>query len=77
MQQKQTNLIDAHFGLVNYSREKCYSYERWKNIVNFVIYKEIGNNKIHKICIPHQHKADYSLNIGDLWKEMIPKSEKQ
>ena len=47
------------------------------NIVNFVFCKEIGNNKIHKICILHQHEADYSLNIGDLWKEMISMSEKR
>eukprot|EP00957_Ditylum_brightwellii_P095340 7262338-Ditylum_brightwellii.AAC.1 len=76
MQQKQTDLIDAHLGLINYSQEKRYSCERWKNIVNFVIYKEIGNNKICKICILHQHEVDYSLNIGDLWKEMITMSEK-
>ena len=63
MQQKQTNLIDAHLGLIDYSQEKCYSYERWKNIVNFVIYKEIGNNKLRKICILHQHEADYSVVI--------------
>eukprot|EP00957_Ditylum_brightwellii_P007623 576651-Ditylum_brightwellii.AAC.1 len=77
MKQKQTNLIDAHLGLINYLQEKRYSYERWKNIVNFVIYKEIRNNKIHKNCILHQHEADYSLNIGYLWKEMITMSEKR
>eukprot|EP00957_Ditylum_brightwellii_P118895 9067908-Ditylum_brightwellii.AAC.1 len=77
MQQKQTDLIGAHLGLINYSQEKCQAYGRWKNIINFVIHKEIGNNKIHKTCILHQHEANYSLNIADLWKEMISMSEKR
>eukprot|EP00957_Ditylum_brightwellii_P135554 10335841-Ditylum_brightwellii.AAC.1 len=29
------------------------------------------------MCILHQHEADYSLSIGDLWKELITMSEKQ
>ena len=77
MQQKQTDLIDTHLSLLNYSCEKHYSYDQWKNIDNAVMYKVIGNNKIHKIRILCQHEADYSLNIGGLWKELITVSKKR
>jgi hypothetical protein len=74
---KQNELVDAHIGMLQYALDKRYSYIRWQNIVNIVMGKEVGNNKIHRTRILSLYKADYSVFIGLMWKDLLSSSEKR
>eukprot|EP00957_Ditylum_brightwellii_P129443 9874719-Ditylum_brightwellii.AAC.1 len=74
---KQQALIKAQVDMVNYAVKYKYSYERWKNIVNIIIQKESGNNKIHKIRFIYICKADYSAMTVIIWRSLIQSSERR
>eukprot|EP00957_Ditylum_brightwellii_P208048 15355631-Ditylum_brightwellii.AAC.2 len=74
---KQMDLIDAHVALLQCMHGKCYSYKWWKNLVNMVIVKILGINKIHCLRILTLYEADYSIFMGLMWKELIKSSEKR
>eukprot|EP00957_Ditylum_brightwellii_P211669 15366453-Ditylum_brightwellii.AAC.1 len=65
---KQNELVDAHTWMLQYALDKRYSYIRWQNIVNTIIGKEVGNNKINRNRILSIYEADYSVFIGLMWK---------
>merc|ERR1711884_655074 len=44
-----------------------YVLQRWKNIVNMMIYKEVGNIKIHRLRVIHLYEADMGLLWGAKW----------
>ena len=44
---KQTEILNLHFQMINYALEKGYSYERWQQVANMMLFKEPGNIKIH------------------------------
>eukprot|EP00957_Ditylum_brightwellii_P059281 4500686-Ditylum_brightwellii.AAC.1 len=46
-------------------------------MVNIVMGKEVGNNKIHRTRILSIYKADYSVFIGLMWKNLLSSSEKR
>ena len=48
-----------------------YLYERWKQILNYMIYKEQGNVKIHRLKVIHIYKADYNFLVGVVLREAI------
>eukprot|EP00957_Ditylum_brightwellii_P159116 12109756-Ditylum_brightwellii.AAC.1 len=77
MYQKQTDLIDAHIVLLNYAHEHWYSYECWQNIVNIVIAKLLGCDKIHLVRILHLFEADYSLFLGLNWQDLVATAEQR
>eukprot|EP00957_Ditylum_brightwellii_P105474 8040661-Ditylum_brightwellii.AAC.1 len=47
-----------------------------ENIVNAILLKEPGNNKIHKIRVIHIYEADYSAMTRIIWSGLIKSSEK-
>jgi hypothetical protein len=61
---KQKKLVQVHVDMLNYAIRYWYSYKRWQIIINIILPKEKGNNKIHRIQIIHIYKADYSALIG-------------
>jgi hypothetical protein len=63
--------------LLNYTAEQRYLYKQWQNIVNIVIAKLLGIDKVHLIRILHLIEAEYSLFVGLIWKEMVEESKKQ
>eukprot|EP00957_Ditylum_brightwellii_P211781 15366593-Ditylum_brightwellii.AAC.1 len=73
----QNELVDAHTEMMQYALDKRYSYIRWQNIVNIVMGKEVGSNKIHRTRILPMYKADYSVCIGLMWKGLLSSSEKR
>eukprot|EP00957_Ditylum_brightwellii_P211107 15365761-Ditylum_brightwellii.AAC.1 len=76
MYNKQDDIINVYVSLLNYTLEKQYSYKWWQNIINIVIAKLLGINKIHLICILHLYEANYSLFLGLIWKELVEEFEK-
>ena len=47
LQQIQQDIISCYIGVINYAIKHRYSLERWKTIMNNMIYKEPSNVKIH------------------------------
>ena len=47
LQQIQQDIMSCYIGVINYTIKHCYSLERWRTIMNNMIYKEPGNVKIH------------------------------
>ena len=67
----QERIAGCYVAILNYAIRHNYSYKRWKQILNFVIYKEQGNVKIHRLRVIHIYEADYNFLIGAVWREAI------
>lgn len=64
LKQIQEDLMSCYIGIINYAIKHRYSLERWKTIMNNMIYKEPGNMKIHQLRVIHIYKADLVLMWG-------------
>jgi hypothetical protein len=50
LEQKRDEILQLHFQMINYALENGYSYTRWQQIANAMLFKEQGNIKIHRTC---------------------------
>lgn len=57
--------------MINYAIKHRYTYVRWRKIVTQVIYKILGNKKIHKLRINHLYEADLNFLLGYKWRAAI------
>ena len=64
IRKKQEEIADCYVAVINHALTRRYSLERWKTIVNMMIYKEPGNAKIHRLRVIHLYEADYGFLIG-------------
>jgi hypothetical protein len=76
LQKIQDDLISCYVGLMNYSIKNQYSLDRWKKIVNMMIYKEEGNVKIHQLRVIHLYEADLGFLWGAKWGKAMKKAVK-
>ena len=53
LQHIQRDISGCYIGLINYCIKHRYVLQRWKTIVNMMIYKELGNIKIHRLRVIH------------------------
>ena len=67
----QERIAGCYVAILNYAIRHNYSYKRWKQILNFMIYKEQGNVKINRLRVIHIYEADYNFLIGAVWREAI------
>ena len=42
-----------------------------EKILNFMIYKEQGNEKIYRIRVIHIYKVDYTFLVDVVWQDVI------
>ena len=49
----QGRIAGCYVTILNYTIQHNYSYKRWNQILNFMIYKEQGNVKIHQLQVIH------------------------
>ena len=54
--------------LINYALERGYSYHRWQNIVNSVLFKDTDNVRLHRTRIIHIYEADFNMAMGLKWR---------
>lgn len=71
----QSEILRVHLILMNYALERGYSYMRWRNVANSVLFKEPGNIKIHRTRIIHIYGADYNLMLGLKWQSALLQAE--
>lgn len=73
--QMQSDLRDIHLTLLNYALQRGYSYLRWQQVSNAMLFKEENNIKIHRTRVIHIYEADYNLAIGMQWRLALYQSE--
>ena len=73
--QMQSDLRHVHLTLLNYALQRGYSYVRWQQVSNAMIFKEENNIQIHRTRVIHIYEADYNLAIGLQWRSALYKSE--
>jgi hypothetical protein len=73
----QEDTIVCYVGLINYAIKHRYSLERWKKIVNMMIYKEEGNVKIHRLRVIHLYEADLGFLWGAKWGKAMNTAVKE
>eukprot|EP00957_Ditylum_brightwellii_P191784 14599970-Ditylum_brightwellii.AAC.1 len=72
---KQQALVQTHVDMLNYAIHHRYSYKQWQNIVNIILPKEKGNDKIHRVQIIQIYEADYSALISVMWWNLVQSLE--
>ncbi len=75
--QARDAIIQARVNLINYSLKHGYSYQRWHNVVNVMIQKDPGNQKIHRLRVIHLYEADYNFLLGHKLPQLLHHGEKQ
>jgi hypothetical protein len=73
----QDEITECYLGLINYAIKHKYSLERWKTIVNMMIYKEQGNVKIHRLRVIHLYEADLGFLWGAKWGKAMRTAVKE
>ena len=71
MKEIKKKIAGCYIAMSNYAIHHNYLYKRWKQILNFIIYKEQGNVTIHQLQVIHIYEADYNFLIGVIWREAI------
>jgi hypothetical protein len=56
---------------IPWTRHNQYTYERWHNVVNFLLAKEPGIPRCHKLQVIHLYEADLNALIGIKWRQLI------
>jgi hypothetical protein len=65
------HLAQAQVDLLNLAIKNQYTYERWHNVVNFLLAKEPGIPRCHKLRVIHLYEADLNALIGIKWRQLI------
>jgi hypothetical protein len=73
LETKRLQLIDWQVRLLNIAIKHAYSFKRWQTIVNVMILKEPGNDKIHRLRVLHIYQHDYNLILAVKWRQLIYK----
>ena len=74
---QQKDIQQLYVDMINYAIEHKYSYERWKHVVNQMIYKDPGNTKIHRLRVIHLYECDLNFILGCKWREAIHKAQEE
>jgi hypothetical protein len=71
----QAALIQVHVNLINYCLRFRYSLRRWKEIVNVMILKSVGEYYIHRLRVIHLYEANFNFILGIKWKQLLHHAE--
>jgi hypothetical protein len=72
---KQKAIRSVRLSLTNYALERGYSFPRWQNIVNSVLFKDPDNVHLHRTRIIHIYEADFKLAMGLKWRVVTQQEE--
>ena len=61
-------LLRLHVQMLNYALERGYAYQRWRTVVNTILFKDLDNVRIHRTRVIHIYEADYNLMLGIKWR---------
>jgi hypothetical protein len=64
LESQRQDIAQAQVDLLNLAIKNQYTYERWHNVVNFLLAKEPGIRRCHKLRVIHLYEADLNALIG-------------
>jgi hypothetical protein len=68
---QQMFIIESIVAIINYCIRHNYTLNRWKKIINTMIFKETGNYKIHRLRVIHIYEADFNLLLAIKWRQLL------
>ena len=68
---KQEEILQLKLSLINYCIRNTYTLNRWKNVVNVMIFKDPGNYKIHRLRVIHIYEADFNAILAIKWRQLL------
>lgn len=71
----QYEICQLHLQLLKYAWTRGYSYLRWQQVINSLLWKEPGNHKIHRTRVIHLFEADYNLALSLKWRGALLQAE--
>jgi hypothetical protein len=74
---KQADISALILRLINFCIESGYVLDRWKHIVNTMIFKDTGNYKIHRLRVIHIYEADFNLLLPVKWRELLHAADRR
>jgi len=72
---KQRAIRTLRLELLNYALERGYSFQRWRKVVNTMLFKDPDNVRLHRTRVIHIYEADYNLFLGIKWREAMHQAE--
>jgi hypothetical protein len=73
----QHRIAESIVSLINYCITTGYVLERWKTIVNTMIFKDAGNYKIHRLRVIHIYEADFNLLLAIKWRQLLHSADQR
>ena len=74
---KQQAIAGLLVSIINYAVRNQYVLQRWKWIVNTMIFKEIGVYKIHRLRVIHIYEADFNLLLAVKWRRLLHHADRE
>lgn len=71
LRDKQGTIASLILSILNYCLRNTYVLNRWRKIVNVMIFKEPGNYKIHRLRVIHIYEADFNLILAVKWRHSL------
>ena len=68
---KQSWITKLILAIINYCIDTGHILQRWKTIINTMIFKEDGNYKIHHLRVIHIYEADFNLLLAIKWRNLL------
>ena len=72
---KQQFIIKCIVAVINFCIRHSYALERWKTIINTMIFKETGNYKIHCLRVIHIYEANFNLLLAVKWRQLLQSAD--
>jgi hypothetical protein len=63
--------VQGQVDLLNLAIKNQYTYERWQNVVSYLLAKEPGIPRCNKLRVIHLYEADLNALIGIKWRQLI------
>jgi hypothetical protein len=61
---RQQAIRQLRLEILNYALERGYSYQRWKKVVNTMLFKDPDNVRLHRTRVIHIYEADLISSLG-------------
>jgi hypothetical protein len=77
LRNSQRDIRNLILEIINYCIDTGYILERWKTIVNTMIFKDTGVYKIHRLRVIHIYEADFNLLLAVKWRQLLQSADQR
>jgi hypothetical protein len=77
LRNSQLDIRNLTLEIINYCIHTGYILERWKTIVNTMIFKDTGVYKIHRLRVIHIYEADFNLLLAVKWRQLLQSTDQR